>query len=173
MNLKQAISEYTLDHYLKKKTFNFDGNANDTKGIGILFSAESLAHQQSAIKFSDQVKYATQENIYLFGYVHKRLESHVTFGFPHFSLTDVRIRPDFSKHKLAIFMQRKYRVLVNLDTENYKILHYVVEKTQAQFKLGLSPRYPALYDIIVQRDLSEDLTLLIEKTLDIFKKTVG
>ena len=70
-------------------------------------------------------------------------------------------------------MQRKYRVLVNLDTENYKILHYVVDKTQAQFKLALSPRYVALYNIIVQRALDEDLPLLMEKTLDIFKKTVG
>lgn len=173
MNLKHTISEYSLDHYLKKKVFSFGGNADDTKGIGILFSAESLAHQQSAIKFGDQIKYSTRENIYLFGYVHKRLESHVTFGFPHFSLSDVHIRPDFTKHKLAIFMQRKYRVLVNLDTENYKILHYVVDKTQAQFKLAISPDYHALYNIIVQRYPGEDLSLIIEKTLDIFKKTVG
>ncbi|MBK8500749.1 MAG: hypothetical protein IPL46_00300 [Saprospiraceae bacterium] len=173
MNLKQAISEYTLDRYLKKKFFNFDRNAHDAKGIGIIFAADSLVHQQLAIKFSDQIKYSTQENIYLFGYVHKRLESQVTFGFPHFSLTDVRIRPDFAKHRLAIFMQRKYRVLINLDSENYKILHYVVDKTQAQFKFALNPSYPALYNIIVQRDSGDDLSLLIEKTLDIFKKTVG
>lgn len=173
MNLKQAVSQYSLNRYLKNKVFTVDENANSYAGIGIVFSADSLLHQQLAIKFGDKIKLTTQENIHLFGYVPKRLESHVTFAFPHFSLSDVHISPDFRKHKLSIFMQRKYRVLVNLDTENHRILHYVVEKTQAQFKLALSPLYPALYNIIVQRDLGEELPLLLEKTLDIFNKTVG
>ncbi len=173
MSLKERISDFTLKHFLKGKAFLPGQETADYKGIGIVFSAESLIHQQQAVRFSERVKKISGETSYLFGYVHRKLDNHVTFGFPHFSLTDIGIWPDFSKHRLDIFMKRKYRVLVNLDLENYPILHYVVEKTPAIFKLSISPEYPALYNIIVGRDTEDDIPQLIDKTLEIFEKTVG
>lgn len=173
MSLKQFISDLTLDFYLRRKMFSSGQDTTAAKGVGIVFSAESLQHQQQAIRFNETVKSMTQESTYLFGYVHRKLDSHVTFGFPHFSLSDVTIKPDFSRHKLDFFMGRKYRVLVNLDLNNFKILHYVIDKTPAVSKMAISPIYPALYNIIVEKDISVELPQLIDKTLDIFEKTVG
>lgn len=147
--------------------------SGDAKGIGIIFSAESLLHQQMALKFHKDLQATTSEHIHLFGYVPKNLESHVTFAFPHFSLSDVNVRPDFSKHKLSIFMQRHYRVCINVDLDNHRIIHYVMAKMKAAYKIAISPEYPALYNIIVTRDEEDELPFILDKTLDIFAKTVA
>jgi hypothetical protein len=173
MSLKERISDFSIRHFLKGKTFLPGQEPAVYKGIGVVFSAESLIHQQQAVRFSERVKEISGETSYLFGYVHRKLDNHVAFGFPHFSLSDIGVWPDFSKHRLDIFMKRKYRVLVNLDLENYPILHYVVEETPAVFKMAISPEYPALYNIIVGRDAGENIPQLIDKTLEIFEKTVG
>lgn len=70
-------------------------------------------------------------------------------------------------------MQRRYRVCINLDVDNHKIIHYIMAKTIAQNKMGISPDYPALYNIIVKRDEQDELAFIIEKTLDIFEKTLA
>ena len=110
----------------------------------LIFAAESLLHQQVVTKFQEKIQNLTHEQTHLFGYVNKKLDSQVTFAFSHFSQTDVGIRPDFSKHKVAIFMQRHYRVCINLDVDNYKIIHYVMANTHAVHKLAISPDYPKL-----------------------------
>jgi hypothetical protein len=153
--------------------FKPDLSLEGAKGVAVLFSAETLAHQQLATGFSNQIKEMAKEPTYLFGYVHRQLESDVTFGFSHFSLTDISLVPEFSKHKLNIFMQKNYRVLINLDFANYPILHYISEKTQARNKLAINPTYSSLYNIIVKRDGTDSMESLVEKTLDIFGKTLG
>jgi hypothetical protein len=173
MSIKNRLRDIGLNTYLKKKVFNPDLSLEGAKGVAVLFSAETLAHQQLATAFSNKVTEITKEPTYLFGYVHKQLENHVTFGFPHFSLTDIGLFPDFSKHKLSIFMQKSYHVLINLDLSNYPILHYVSEKTQAGNKLAINPRYSALYNIIVKRDSTDTMESLVDKTFDIFEKTLG
>lgn len=173
MSLKKIIGEFNLDLFLKKQKFDTEVKSDEVKGIGILFSAESLLHQQSVTQFYKTLQRRYQENIHLFGYVPKKLENQVTFAFPHFSLSDVSIRPDFSRHKLALFMQRRYRVCINLDVDNHKIIHYIMAKTTALNKMGISPDYPALYNIIVKRDEQDELAFIIEKTLDIFEKTLA
>ncbi len=70
-------------------------------------------------------------------------------------------------------MQRKYEVLINLDLENYKILHYVACRVQARQKLGIAPQYKSLYSIIVDRDPGDTPESLFAKTLDIFGKTAA
>ena len=173
MNIKNRIRDIGLKTYLSNKEFVPDLSMEGAKGVAILFSAETLAHQQLATAFSDQVKEITNEPTYLFGYVHKHLESDVTFGFSHFSLTDISLFPDFTKHKLSIFMQKNYHALINLDFSNYPILHYVAEKTQARNKLAINPMYSALYNIIVERDNTDSMESLVAKTLEIFAKTMG
>ena len=173
MNLKQIIGEYNLGLSLRKKSFTADQNSESAKGIGIIFAAESLLHQQVVTKFQEKIQNLTHEQTHLFGYVNKKLDSQVTFAFSHFSQTDVGIRPDFSKHKVAIFMQRHYRVCINLDVDNYKIIHYVMANTHAVHKLAISPDYPKLYNIIVNKDANDEFPFIIDKTLEIFKKTVG
>lgn len=173
MSLKQFIGEYNLDFFLKKQKFDPPRSGDDPKGIGIIFSADSLHHQQLALKFQERLQLKTREHIYIFGYVPRRLESHVTFAFPHFSRSDFGIKPDFSRHKIALFMQRQYRVCMNLDLDNHRIVHYVVANTHASYKMGISPEYPALYNIIVTRDEQDELEFLLDKTLDIFEKTVA
>jgi len=173
MDIKQWIHDFWIERYLKGKSFESSGDPGGSKGIGVLFSAESLAHQQSALLFVEELEKKSTENIHLFGYVHRKLEEQVTFAFSHFSLADCKVRPDFSKHKLNIFMQRNYKTCINLDLNNYPILHYVVEKTRAQHKMAINPSYPELYDIIVQMDPDDDLQGHIDKTLDIFEKTAG
>jgi len=173
MNIRQWIHDYWIERYLKGKSFESNATPSESKGIGVLFSAESLAHQQSALMFVQELEKRSSENIHLFGYVHRKLENQVTFAFSHFSLADCKLRPDFSRHKLDIFMQRNYKSCINLDLNNYPILHYVVEKINADHKMAINPSYPELYDIIVQMDAGDDLQSLIDKTLDIFEKTVG
>lgn len=173
MNLKQIIGEYNLDLSLRKKSFITDHDNEGARGIGIIFAAESLLHQQIASKFQEKIQDLTHEHTYLFGYVNKKLDSQVTFAFPHFSQADVSIRPDFSKHKLTIFMQRHYRVCINLDVDNHKIIHYVMASINAVHKLAISPDYPNLYNIIVTKDLDDEFPFIIDKTLEIFEKTVG
>ena len=173
MSLKHKIRDFGLRTYLKNKTFVSGKSSADTRGVGVLFTSESLAQQQLILNFIERLKSLSDETTYLFGYVHKTLDSQVTFAFPHFSLSDIGLIPDFSKHKLDIFMQRDYRILVNLDLSNFTILHYIVHKTTATNKLSLDPDFPTLYNIIVKRDGAENLDELLDKTLDIFGKTIG
>lgn len=173
MNIKNRLRDIGLNTYLQNKVFVPDLSIDGARGVAILFSAETLAHQQLATAFSNQVKEITNEPTYLFGYVHKQLESDVTFGFSHFSLTDINLFPDFTKHKLSIFMQKSYHTLINLDLSNYPILHYVSEKTRARNKLAINPTYSALYNIIVKRDSTDTMESLVNKSLDIFVKTLG
>ena len=173
MNLKQYFIDYNLHRFLKKQKFEPDQSDTEGKGIGILFLADSLIHQQLGTQFQEKIQVKSKEHVHLFGYVPKHLDKQVTFAFPHFSMSDVSLKPDFSRHKLSLFMQRRYRLLINLDLENHRIIHYVLSQINATYKMAISPEYTALYNIIVSRDQDDDMPFLFDKTLDIFEKTLA
>lgn len=171
MSLKHKLGEFWLKYYLRGKIFERRDNERGS-GIAVVFAGDSLKEQQDVITFVGELKKRKHE-VYPFAYIPKLMNSKVTFGFPHFSKADFGVVPDFTRHKLSLFLQRSYDICFHIDLKNHLIVHYVAERVLASNKLSISPRYPKLYDIIVEHEDDETLGQVLAKTLDIFDKTKG
>ena len=171
MKWSEEFANFLLALKLKDQSFQPAKAEQATiSNLGILLAAESLDHQQAARRFAAEIEKKHQITTHIFGFVNKKLSEKVTFSFPHFSRSDMSWNGTPKNNKLELFLQRPYEALVNFDLMNYNVLHYVSYLTQARHKLAISPRFPALYDIMIDDKDSADIDSLVDKTLDIFGK---
>jgi len=171
MKWANEFADFLLALRLKDQPFQPVRAEHSTiSNLGILLAAESLDHQQAARRFAAEIEKNHQITTHIFGFVNKKLSEKVTFSFPHFSRSDMGWNGIPKNNKLELFLQRPYEVLVNFDLMNYHVLHYVSYLTQARHKLAISPRFPILYDIMIDDQGSADIDSLVDKTLDIFGK---
>ncbi|NND08259.1 MAG: hypothetical protein HKN87_17920 [Saprospiraceae bacterium] len=171
MSWKENLADYLLAIKLRHKQLQPTTAQHSTiSNLGILLAAESIDHQQAVRHFAKEIEKNYPISTHIFGFVNKKLSEKVTFSFPHFSRTDMDWSGIPNNNKLELFLQRPYEVLVNFDLMNYNVIHYVSHMTLAKHKLALSPRFPHLYDIVIDRKDSMDLDSLVDKTLDIFGK---
>ncbi len=165
------IADYLLAIHLRRQHFSPAVPTQTTvSNIGIILSVESLEHQHVVRKLAREIEKRFKIHTHIFGFVNKKLKEKVTFSFPHFSISDLGWNGVPTHKKLELFLQRHYEVLINFDLHNYHVLHYVSHEAKAKHKLAISPSFPRLYDIVIERGESTDIDTLSEKTLDIFGK---
>ncbi len=141
-------------------------------GTLVVFSAETLLHQQEAQRLADDIAQMTGEHAYLLGYFHKYLGTKVTFAFPHLSLRDVVTTPDFSRMRTDHYMRSEFRYCVNLDLSRHALLHYLCARVRAQHKWGVDGSYSGLYQVILSDEGKTDANIedLCRRTAELFKR---
>jgi hypothetical protein len=138
--------------------------------VAIVFNADTLEQQKMAKTAAEAIQRKFALPGHLFGFVPRKIGDNVTFGFPHFSLNDMKWSSIPHNKKLDLFLQRPYRACINLDLDDHLALHYLCHQVMAKHKLAFSPSHPNLYDIVLDKGETVDLQDMIDKTLDIFAK---
>lgn len=139
--------------------------------IGILFSGDQLVHHQEVNKLAQTLKDRYTAHTHQLGFLNRKLDPNVVMGFPHVSRSDISFwRAESNGKNVELFLQRDYQLIINLDLDDYPLLHQISHKANAKHKLGTNRAYANIYDIIVDISKEEELTNVIEKTLDLFSK---
>ncbi len=171
MKWLRSIADWFLLQYLRNKSFQDSKNSTKSGLVALIFSGDHLPEQQIAIELSSKIQKEMNLRVYPLAFINKKLDPNVTFSFPHISLEDVGAKLFPTSKNLDLFLQRDYDYLLNLDTHNYPILHYIGKQTKARHKLAINPRLPGLYDVVLREQIESGDDTYIEKTLDIFRKT--
>lgn len=139
--------------------------------VGILFSGDQLVHHQEVNKMAQTLQNQYNAYTHQLGFLNRKLDPNVVMGFPHISRSDISFwRAETNGKNVELFLQRDYQLIINIDLNNYPLLHQIAHKSNARHKVGTNRAYPNIYDIIVDISSKEELTNVIEKTLDLFSK---
>ena len=172
MSYGDHLIDRRIARRLSKYQFTPTGSVSLYKShIGILFSGDQLVHHQAVNKMSQTLQDQYKAYTHQLGFLNRKLDPNVVMGFPHISRSDISfLRAESNGKNVELFLQRDYQLIINLDLNNYPILHQIVHKSKALHKVGTNRAYPNIYDIIVDISNEEELTNVIEKTLDLFSK---
>ncbi len=170
MNPVRSLHNLLLSARLQK--LQYQPQVSKGSNVAILFAADSLRHREAAQHFATVLRDQRNLKPYLCAYVDKKLAPSVSFGYAHYSRSDIGLLGVPSSKKLDLFLRRPYFAVVNLDKANYPSLHYVCHQIPAQHKLCINHFYPHLYDIVVEDGPAQDIRESVDKTLDIFAKIV-
>ncbi len=172
MSYRDHLIDRRIARRLSKYQFTPSGNVHLQKShIGILFSGDQLAHHQEVNKLAQKLQEQYSAYTHQLGFLNRNLDPNVVMGFPHISRSDISFWPAESQGKnVELFVQRDYHLIINLDLDDYPLLHQIAYKANARHKVGTNRAYSNIYDIIVDISGEEELSSVIEKTLDLFLK---
>lgn len=139
--------------------------------VGIVFCGDVLRHQHDVSTLSAKLMERYQSQCWSLGFLDKRLEPQVSFGFPHFSRSNLSLwKTQASGKNASLFLQRKYDVIINIDLTNSIQVHQICADADARHKINIGAALPHLYDLVVGMEEDTEMEIVLEKTLDLFSK---
>jgi hypothetical protein len=116
MIIQRKLSYWRIHNKLKNSIFQpTETEVTHTRNLAILFNADHLDKQKTVLEFRDALEEKMGYKTSLLGFMNRRLNKTVSFGFKHVSLSDIEQWGSFSGKTWNLFRQKTYFVVISLN----------------------------------------------------------
>jgi len=173
MIIQKRLSYWRVHHKLKNSAFQpLETAVSNTQQVAVLFNANHIDQQKTVLEFEKTLKDEMGYKAYLLGFINRKLNKNISFGFKHVSVSDIDKWWLLSGKTWDLFQQKIYFIVISLNVPQNLMLDWMSFQLKSAHKIGVQPMYPAIYDIVIDPESPGNLEDAIAKSLDIFERII-
>ncbi|MFK7936368.1 MAG: hypothetical protein AB8G22_22830 [Saprospiraceae bacterium] len=144
-------------------------NLQQAKHIGILFNATTLEQRKLVLQYVSKLE-KQGKKVTLLGFLDqpKSLEN---LTFPHYSKQEINWKLEPHSTEVVEFIQKKFDILLVLDTLSNLQFEYISTLSKATFRVGPFTGNIDAYDLMIDTNQTSSLTVFIQQIEQYLQKT--
>ena len=173
-HIRMAAHRYFLEKRLRtrpKLSARKPVNLDTCQSIGLLFDATEPATRETALRYAQKLKERGKKVQMMGFYLEDQPEDSSSLPFLSFGKKQMNWAMCPNSPDVEAFMDQKFDMLINLDTEAKVVATYIAALSLASFKVGPELDRGWYFDLMIDVSRRPSLAHFIEQMESVLKKT--